>query len=439
VNPALDRLLAIMARLRDPERGCPWDREQNFATIAPYTIEEAYEVADAIARGDMTALKDELGDLLFQVVFHARMAEEAGLFDFTDVAAAIADKMVRRHPHVFGDAEIRSAAAQTAAWEEHKAKERAAKAAAAGAAASVLDGVALALPALLRAIKIQQRAARIGFDWPNAPPVIAKLAEEIAELEAELAHDGAADHARIEDEMGDILFAAANLARKLDIDPEAALRRATNKFERRFRRVEALATERGIGHDLDALEALWQQVKRDEKPRAAAPHPLPLPASGEREGPAPREGEGQTDVRLEPVIDSLPKAFHAICDEARREGYRMLDRLAAEWSAGIMRFNRSGEALFAAYADNRLVGVGGITRDPAVPSALRMRRFYVAKDFRRRGIARQLALSLLDQKRVAGRPVVVNAGTGSEAFWESLGFTSDRQYGHTHMMRVRSK
>jgi MazG family protein len=264
VTPALNRLLAIMARLRDPAHGCPWDREQNFATIAPYTIEEAYEVADAIARGDMTALRDELGDLLFQVVFHARMAEEAGQFDFTDVAMAIADKMVRRHPHVFGDAEVESAAAQSAAWEEHKAKERAAKAAAAGAAASVLDGVALALPALLRAIKIQQRAARIGFDWPNAPPVIAKLAEEIAELEAELTHDGAADHARIEDEMGDILFAAANLARKLDIDPEAALRRATNKFERRFRRVEVMAAERGVGHDLDALEALWQETKANE-------------------------------------------------------------------------------------------------------------------------------------------------------------------------------
>lgn len=254
-----------MARLRDPERGCPWDREQNFATIAPYTIEEAYEVADAIARGDMTALKDELGDLLFQVVFHARMAEEAGLFDFTDVAAAIADKMVRRHPHVFGDAEVMSAAAQTAAWEEHKAKERAAKAAAAGAAASVLDGVARALPALLRASKIQARAGRIGFDWPNAPPVVAKLAEEIAELEAELAHHGGTDHARIEDEMGDILFAAANLARKLDIDPEAALRRATNKFERRFRALETMAAERGVGHDLDALETLWQEAKANER------------------------------------------------------------------------------------------------------------------------------------------------------------------------------
>ena len=265
-TPALDRLLAIMARLRDAESGCPWDREQDFATIAPYTIEEAYEVADAIARRDMPALKDELGDLLFQVVFHARMAEEASLFAFDDVAAAIADKMVRRHPHVFGTAEIASAAAQTEAWEEHKASERRARAEAAGTRESVLDGVALALPALLRAAKIQQRAARIGFDWPAARPVIEKIAEEIAELEAELAaeHDGGADPAKVEDEMGDVLFAAANLARKLDIDPEAALRRATAKFERRFRRVEMLAAERGAGADIDALEALWRQVKREE-------------------------------------------------------------------------------------------------------------------------------------------------------------------------------
>ena len=260
---ALDRLLAIMARLRDKEDGCPWDREQDFATIASYTIEEAYEVADAIARGDLAALNDELGDLLFQVVFHARMAEEAGLFDFADVAAAIADKMVRRHPHVFGDAKVASAAAQSAAWEEHKAGERAARAKASGCGESVLDGVALALPALLRAAKIQRRAARIGFDWSQPRPVMAKLIEEIGELEAEL--DGGADPARIEDEVGDLLFAAANLARKLEIDPEAALRRATAKFERRFRRVEVLAAERGIGGDLDALESLWQEVKRAER------------------------------------------------------------------------------------------------------------------------------------------------------------------------------
>src|SRR5205085_1548417 len=217
----IDRLLAIMARLRDPDRGCPWDREQNFASIAPYTIEEAYEVADAIERGDMSALKDELGDLLFQVVFHARMAEEAGHFAFNDVAGAIADKMERRHPHVFGDAEIASVAAQNEAWEAHKAAERHAAAAAMQALPSELDGVALALPALLRAAKISRRAARIGLDWPDARAVIPKLAEEIGELEAEL--DRGAPAAALEEEMGDLLFAAANLARKLDIEPETAL------------------------------------------------------------------------------------------------------------------------------------------------------------------------------------------------------------------------
>ena len=258
----LDRLLEIMARLRDPQRGCPWDREQAFATIAPYTIEEAYEVADAIERADMSALKDELGDLLFQVVFHARMAEEQGQFAFEDVAAAIADKMVRRHPHVFGTAEIASVAAQTEAWESHKAGERDARAAASGRRASVLDGVALALPALLRAAKLGQRAARIGFDWPDAGAVFEKLAEETAELRAEL--DRGAGPARIADEMGDLLFAAAQLARKLEIDPETALRRATAKFERRFRDVEARAAERGTGCDIAALEALWQEVKRAE-------------------------------------------------------------------------------------------------------------------------------------------------------------------------------
>lgn len=259
---ALDRLLEIMARLRDPENGCPWDRAQNFSTISPYTIEEAYEVADAIARDDMTALKDELGDLLFQVVFHARMAEEQNLFAFEDVAAAIADKMERRHPHVFGSVQIDSVAAQDKAWEEHKAAERRDRAQASGAAESVLDGVALALPALLRADKVQKRAARIGFDWPDARPVFEKLNEEIAELETEL--EKPADRRALEDEMGDILFAAANLARKLDIDPEAALRHATAKFERRFRRVEALAAERALTSDLDSLEALWHQVKREE-------------------------------------------------------------------------------------------------------------------------------------------------------------------------------
>jgi nucleoside triphosphate diphosphatase len=255
----IDRLIAVMARLRDPERGCPWDREQDFATIAPYTIEEAYEVADAIERADLAALKDELGDLLLQVVFHARMAEEAGHFAFDDVAAAIADKMVRRHPHVFGDAEISTVAAQNEAWEAHKAAERREK----FGHDSVLDGVALALPALLRAAKISRRAARIGFDWPDADAVIDKIEEEIDEIEDAI--DDNAPKAVLEDEVGDLLFAVANLARKLDLEPETALRRATAKFERRFRQVEALARARGIGNDVDALEDLWDEVKRKEK------------------------------------------------------------------------------------------------------------------------------------------------------------------------------
>jgi nucleoside triphosphate diphosphatase len=255
----IDRLIAVMARLRDPERGCPWDREQDFATIAPYTIEEAYEVADAIERADLAALKDELGDLLLQVVFHARMAEEAGHFAFDDVAAAIADKMVRRHPHVFGDAEISTVAAQNEAWEAHKAAERREK----FGHDSVLDGVALALPALLRAAKISRRAARIGFDWPDADAVIDKIEEEIDEIEDAI--DDNAPKAVLEDEVGDLLFAVVNLARKLDLEPETALRRATAKFERRFRQVEALARARGIGNDVDALEDLWDEVKRKEK------------------------------------------------------------------------------------------------------------------------------------------------------------------------------
>jgi nucleoside triphosphate diphosphatase len=257
--PPITRLLGIMARLRDREQGCPWDREQNFATIAPYTIEEAYEVADAIERNDTGALKDELGDLLFQVVFHARMAEEAGHFAFDDVATAISDKMIRRHPHVFGDAEIASVAEQNEAWEAHKAKERTA---AADGDDSVLDGIALAFPALLRAAKVSRRAARIGFDWPDARAVIPKLSEEIGEIEAEL--DAGGDKDRLEDEIGDLLFAAANLARKLDVEPETALRRATAKFERRFREVEKRAAEQSVGRDLDALEALWQEVKAEE-------------------------------------------------------------------------------------------------------------------------------------------------------------------------------
>ncbi len=259
------RLIEVMARLRNPESGCPWDIEQNFETIAPYTIEEAYEVADAIERGDKDALRDELGDLLLQVVFHARMAEEDGDFDFAAVAAAISDKMVRRHSHVFGPDEIGSAAAQTRAWEDHKAAERQAKAAAAGGRASVLDGVALGLPALTRAVKLQRRAARVGFDWPELLPVLDKIEEEISELKAEI--NGQAPPELVMGELGDLLFALANLARHLDTDPEAALRHANAKFLRRFQAIEARYAAAGqelTEASLAELETAWQAVKQDE-------------------------------------------------------------------------------------------------------------------------------------------------------------------------------
>jgi ATP diphosphatase len=264
-SPDLPRLLDIMARLRDPAHGCPWDLEQSFATIAPYTIEEAYEVAEAAERGEPEALKDELGDLLLQVVFHARMAEEARYFAFNDVARAIADKMIRRHPHVFADVEVDGAAAQTVAWEARKAEERRAKATAAGHPESALDGVGLGLPALTRAEKLQKRAARVGFDWPSTPPVFAKIEEEIAELRTEI--DGGGGAERIADELGDLLFAVVNLARRLSVDPEQALRHANRKFERRFRSVEERLATAGkpiTEATLDEMEAEWQQVKSDE-------------------------------------------------------------------------------------------------------------------------------------------------------------------------------
>ena len=259
---AMERLLAVMRQLRNPNGGCPWDLDQNFATIAPYTIEEAYEVADAIERADMAALKDELGDLLLQVVFHAQMAREAGSFDFEAVAAAIAEKMIRRHPHVFGDVSIKTADAQTVAWEDHKESERRAKASAEGRAASVLDGVAAGLPALMRALKLQRRAARVGFDWPSSAEVFLKIDEEIAEIKAELS--GTPSPSRLLDEVGDLLFAVVNLARHLEVDAEAALRHANGKFERRFRQVEdqlAAAGRNPADAGLDELEALWQRAK----------------------------------------------------------------------------------------------------------------------------------------------------------------------------------
>ncbi|MCD2324867.1 nucleoside triphosphate pyrophosphohydrolase [Sphingomonas sp. IC-56] len=241
----IERLAAIMARLRDPEHGCEWDSVQTFATIAPFTIEEAYEVADAIERDDMAELKDELGDLLLQVVFHSRMAEEAGHFTLEDVAQSISDKMERRHPHIFGD----EAEGGHYRWEQIKAEERAAK-----GSTSALDGVAIGLPALLRAEKIQKRAARTGFDWPDPTGARAKIEEEIAEVE------GASEDTR-EEEIGDLLFSVVNWARKFGIDPEAALRRANGKFETRFKAMEAEAGDAFAGLDLEAKEALWQRAK----------------------------------------------------------------------------------------------------------------------------------------------------------------------------------
>ncbi|WP_305096010.1 nucleoside triphosphate pyrophosphohydrolase [Croceibacterium aestuarii] len=244
----LDRLLSIMARLRDPQTGCEWDRAQDFATIAPYTIEEAYEVADAIEREDMLALRDELGDLLLQVVFHARMAEEAGVFDFADIARSISDKMEARHPHIFGDV------AESPGWEALKEEERAS-----GGAQSALDGVARALPALMRADKLQKRAARAGFDWPDAIGPAEKLAEEMIEL-------AEAEPSEQVEEAGDLLFAAVNLVRAYGIAPEDALREANAKFERRFRAMEHAAggQQTFAGLSLDEQEALWQLVKRGE-------------------------------------------------------------------------------------------------------------------------------------------------------------------------------
>jgi nucleoside triphosphate diphosphatase len=277
----MSELLAIMARLRAPG-GCPWDRQQTFASIAPYTIEEAYEVADAIARADIRHLKDELGDLLFQVVFHAQMANEAGEFDFDAVAGAICDKLTRRHPHVFGDQAPMSIAEQSAAWEDLKAAERLggqsgatvpAGAVPGSAEPSALQGVPHALPALMRALKLSKRAARVGFDFENAGQCADKVDEELAEVRAASRHRATAPgdtlpaSPEIFEEVGDLLFAAANLARKLEVDAEGALRAANLKFERRFRAMESLAAERGqifAQLDLAAQESLWQAVKRGE-------------------------------------------------------------------------------------------------------------------------------------------------------------------------------
>jgi nucleoside triphosphate diphosphatase len=259
---SLPRLLAIMARLRDPEGGCPWDLVQTFETIAPYTIEEAYEVADAIERGDRSDLRDELGDLLLQVVYHARMAEEEGAFDFDAVVRAVSDKMMRRHPHVFGaESRDKTPAQQTADWERIKAAERAG----APAAMSALDGIAAGLPALMRAVKLQDRAARAGFDWPDAGAVLDKITEETAEL---VAARTAGDLAHVAEEYGDLMFVMANLGRHLEIDPETALRAANAKFTRRFQGVEAALLAKGRRpeqSDLAEMDALWDAEKRAER------------------------------------------------------------------------------------------------------------------------------------------------------------------------------
>ncbi|KRB06261.1 nucleoside triphosphate hydrolase [Lysobacter sp. Root690] len=259
-----------MAKLRDRDGGCPWDLEQDFASIAPYTIEEAYEVADAIDRNDLGALKDELGDLLLQVVFHAQMAQEQGAFAFDDVVAAISDKMVRRHPHVFGEASVEDAQAQTVVWEELKRREREA---AGETDSSALAGISRGLPEWQRAVKLQKRAAAVGFDWPAVDPVIAKLHEEIDEVRVEFeavvaAPDDAAAQARLEEEIGDVLFVCANLARHGKVDVGAALRRANLKFERRFRAMELLAAQDGLSLaelPLEGQDAYWEQSKRNER------------------------------------------------------------------------------------------------------------------------------------------------------------------------------
>lgn len=262
----ISRLIEIMAALRDPETGCPWDQKQTFATIAPYTIEEAYEVADAVERGDLPHLKDELGDLLLQVVYHARMAEEQGDFAFGDVVEAVTTKMIRRHPHVFGTEEERAAGAAPGFWDKVKAAERGDQ-----GSAGVLDGVPVGLPALTRAIKLQNKAAKVGFDWPSLAPVFAKLEEETAELHAAIDAAGgkpAGDDPAIEEEFGDLLFVVANVARHLKIDPETALRRANEKFTRRFRYIEEQLAARGSSPEqsnLAEMDGLWDAAKAREK------------------------------------------------------------------------------------------------------------------------------------------------------------------------------
>lgn len=266
MSKALDKLLDVMARLRDPKTGCPWDLEQNFQTIAPYTLEETYEVVEAIEKNDPQAMKDELGDLLFQIVFHAQMGREAGLFTFDEIAEHVADKMIERHPHVFGDRDANTAQAVLTNWESDKAAKREAAAKAEGRSLSVLDGVTSSLPAATHAVKLQNRAARVGFDWTDAKDILAKIREETDELEVEINAKAGKD--AVEDELGDLFFALVNLARRLEVDPETALRRTNRKFERRFREIETRLAAQGrniANASLDEMERIWVEVKNEEK------------------------------------------------------------------------------------------------------------------------------------------------------------------------------
>ncbi|PVV26179.1 MAG: nucleoside triphosphate pyrophosphohydrolase [gamma proteobacterium symbiont of Ctena orbiculata] len=261
---ALQRLLDIMGQLRDPVKGCPWDLRQTYSTIVPYTLEEAYEVADSIQRGEMAELRDELGDLLFQIVFYSQIAKEEGHFDFNDVASGICDKMIRRHPHVFSDAQYQNEAELRHAWEQQKAEERTQRKESSDPA-SHMDGVAHALPALIRAEKLQKRAARVGFDWPDANGALEKVREEFDEVQAEI---GKADQDRLEDELGDLLFSMVNVIRLLGLDAEQSLSRANGKFERRFRVMESMLSAEGISNmqdlSLERLDAAWERVKRNK-------------------------------------------------------------------------------------------------------------------------------------------------------------------------------
>ena len=397
----LDRLLSIMARLRDPERGCPWDVAQTFATVAPYTVEEAYEVADAIERGDMGDLREELGDLLLQVVFHSRMAEELGTFAFDDVAAAVADKMERRHPHVFGDAGHRDSSAQTVAWETQKAAERAAKGA---ERAGVLADVPAGLPAMTRAVKLTKRAARVGFDWTEASTVLAKLREEADELEAEIP---GGDPALLREELGDLLFVCANLARKLDIDPEDALRGANAKFTRRFGHIEASLAADGRTpeqSDLAEMDALWNAAKALEKRT-----PLVI-RRDDLSGPEVRE-----------LLALHLAGMHAVSPP---DGVFALD---------LSGLQAPDVEVWTAWREGRIAGVAALRRLESGAGELKSMRTH--PDHLRQGVARALLEHVIGEARAKPlRTLSLETGSGAEfepalALYRARGFQPGPAFG----------